>query len=148
MGGALARGLAKGSIIPTADIYVSNPSTAKLENLKAEFAEINITTDNCTAAAAADMVVLAVKPWKVEMVLAEIKPVLDYSRQAVASMVGGLGISQLTEWLDKGDGMLPATYIIIPNTAIATMSSMTFLCSARSTESMDHQLPPHSHRAA
>ena len=30
MGGALARGLAKGSLIPTQDIYVSNPSTAKL----------------------------------------------------------------------------------------------------------------------
>ncbi len=140
MGGALARGLAKGSIIPTADIYISNPSTAKLENLKAEFAEINITTDNCTAAAAADLVVLAVKPWNVEMVLAEIKPVLDYSRQAVASMVGGLGISQLTEWLDKGDGILPATYIIIPNTAIATMSSMTFIASARSTAPQDSLL--------
>lgn len=134
MGGALARGLAKGSIIATSDIYVSNPSIPKLEALKAEFEEINTTTNNCKAAALADMVVLAVKPWKVVEVLDEIKSHLDYKRQAVASMVGGLGIAQLSEWLDKGDGTLPATYLIIPNTAIATMSSMTFIASARATD--------------
>lgn len=137
MGGALARGLAKGSRIATSDIYVSNPSTAKLEALKSEFPEINTTTDNCVAASAADLVVLAVKPWKVEEVLNEIKPHVDYSRQAVASMVGGLGIAQLDKWLDKGDEVLPAAYIIIPNTAIATMSSMTFISSQRSIAEQD-----------
>ncbi len=140
MGGATARGLAKGSIVATSDIYVSNPSTPKLKALKAEFEEINTTTDNVEAASAADMVVLAVKPWKVVEVLDQIKPHLDYKRQAVASMVGGLGIAQLSEWLDKGDGILPATYLIIPNTAIATMSSMTFIASARSTEAQDKLL--------
>ena len=140
MGGALARGLAKGTLIPTSKIYVSNPSTAKLEALNREFPDINTTTDNRRAAASADIVVLAVKPWKVVEVIEELKPHLDYSRQAVASMVGGLGIAQLTEWLDKGDGKLPATYIIIPNTAIATMSSMTFISSARSTAAQDSHL--------
>lgn len=137
MGGALARGLAQGSIVPTSDIYVSNPSTAKLTALKELFPEINVTTDNCKAALSADLVVLAVKPWKVCEVLNEIKPHLDYSRQAVASMVGGLSITQLSEWLDRGCGVLPATYIIIPNTAIATMSSMTFLASARATKEQE-----------
>ena len=140
MGGALARGLAKGSIVPTSDIYVSNPSTPKIEALKAEFPEINISTDNCSVAKAADIIVLAVKPWKVEGVIAELKPHLDYSRQAVASMVGGLSIAQLSSWLDKGCDALPATYIIIPNTAIATMSSMTFISSTRSTTALDQEL--------
>lgn len=140
MGGALARGLAKGSIVATSDIYVSNPSTPKLEALKAEFEEINTTTNNCEAASVADMVVLAVKPWKVVEVLDQIKPHLDYKRQTVASMVGGLGIAQLSEWLDKGDGTLPATYLIIPNTAIATMSSMTFIASARATDAEDRDM--------
>lgn len=140
MGGALARGLAKGSLIPTSNIYVANPSTAKLDALKGEFTEINVTTDNCAATAAADVVVLAVKPWKVVEVVDQIKPAMDYTRQAVASMVGGLGIAQLSEWLDKGCGQLPATYLIIPNTAIATMSSMTFIASARSTAEADRFL--------
>jgi pyrroline-5-carboxylate reductase len=140
MGGAVARGLAQGSHIETSDIYVSNPSTAKLEALKREYPEINITTNNNEAAAAAEMIILAVKPWKVEGVLNELKPHLDYSRQAIASMVGGLGIAQLSEWLDRGNGVLPATYIIIPNTAIATLSSMTFIASSRSTEAQDAYL--------
>ena len=140
MGGALARGLAKGSLIPTSNIYVANPSTAKLDALKGEFPEINVTTDNCAATAAADVVVLAVKPWKVVEVVDQIKPAMDYTRQAVASMGGGVGIAQLSEWLDKGCGQLPATYLIIPNTAIATMSSMTFIASARSTAEADRFL--------
>lgn len=140
MGGALARGIARGERIQTSDIYVSNPSTSKLEALKREFPEINITTSNSEAVLSADMVVLAVKPWVVEKVIAELKPCFDYSRQVVASMVGGLGIEQLSEWLDKGSGSLPATYLIIPNTAIATMSSMTFIASARSTAEQDAQL--------
>lgn len=140
MGGAVARGVASGSIIATSDIYVSNPSSAKLDALKAEFPEINVTTDNCEAAAVADLIILAVKPWKVEQVIAEIKPCVEYSRQAIASMVGGLGITQLSQWLDKGDGKLPATYLIIPNTAIATKSSMTFIASAHSSENLDKDI--------
>ena len=40
MGGAIARGLAKGTIIKTEDICVSNPSQGKLDALKAEFPTI------------------------------------------------------------------------------------------------------------
>ena len=140
MGGALARGLALGTLVPTSKIYLSNPSTPKLEALKREFPEINITTDNREAARVADIVVIAVKPWKVEEVLREITPDMDYTRQAIASMVGGLGIAELSAWLDRGDGVLPATYLIIPNTAIATMSSMTFIASARATEEQENKL--------
>ena len=140
MGGAVARGLARGTKVATSKIYVSNPSTPKLEALRSEHPEINTTTNNCEAAVAADLVILAVKPWKVAEVVEEIKPHLDYSRQAVASMVGGLGTAQLSEWLDKGDGELPATYIIIPNTAIATMSSMTFIASTHTTPEQDAEL--------
>ena len=140
MGGALARGLALGTLVQTSKIYLSNPSTPKLEALKREFPEINITTDNREAARVADIVVIAVKPWKVEEVLREITPDMDYTRQAIASMVGGLGIAELSAWLDRGDGVLPATYLIIPNTAIATMSSMTFIASARATEAQENKL--------
>ena len=37
MGGAIARGLAKGTIIPAGNIIVSNPTQGKLDKLKAEF---------------------------------------------------------------------------------------------------------------
>ena len=45
MGGSIARGLAKGSLIDDSDIIVSNPSAGKLEKLKKEFPCIS-TTNN------------------------------------------------------------------------------------------------------
>ena len=40
MGGSIARGLAKGSLIADSDIIVSNPSAGKLEKLKEEFPKL------------------------------------------------------------------------------------------------------------
>ena len=68
MGGAIARGLAQGHYVKASDIIVTNPSTPKLEKLKAEFPEIH-TSSNNRDAADADVVIVAVKPWKVEEVL-------------------------------------------------------------------------------
>ena len=46
MGGAIARGLARGTIVKANEIFVANPSNGKLDALKAEFPEINVTNDN------------------------------------------------------------------------------------------------------
>ena len=46
MGGSIARGLAKGTIIPASDIIVSNPTQGKLDALKAEFPALQTTRDN------------------------------------------------------------------------------------------------------
>ena len=46
MGGAIARGLARGKKISSSHIFVSNRGNAKLEALKAEFPELNVTTNN------------------------------------------------------------------------------------------------------
>ena len=140
MGGAVARGLAKGSLVKTSDITVSNPSRGKLEVLKVEFPELNITCENSQAAAGADVVILAVKPWKIQEVIEEIKGSLDYDNQAIASMAGGIGTAQLCTYLDRGDGEYPGVYYLIPNTAIAVMSGMTFMTSVCSTPELDAQM--------
>ncbi len=41
-------------------------------------------------------------------------------------MAGGIGTAQLCTYLDRGDGEYPGVYYLIPNTAIAVMSGMTF----------------------
>lgn len=46
MGGAIAKGLAQGTVIAAGDIWVSNPSLSKLDDLKAFDSRINTTTDN------------------------------------------------------------------------------------------------------
>lgn len=140
MGSAVARGLAMGTIVETSDIVVSNPSQGKLDAIQAEFSEIEVTNDNKAAVEGADTIILAVKPWKVKEVIDEIKGGLDYACQTVISMAAGIGTAQLCEWLDKGDGVYPAVYYLIPNTAIAVMSSMTFIASSHSTPERDAQI--------
>ena len=123
MGGAIARGLAKGNKISPSHIWVSNRGNAKLEALKAEFPELNVTTDNAEAAKEADVVLLAVKPWLVEGVLKELK--IDAGRQILASVAAAIPFSQYIEWL----GTEMPVFRIIPNTAISQLESMTLIAS-------------------
>ena len=71
----------------------------------------------------------------------QLKPWLDYDRQIVASMVGGVGLKDLQDIFRKpspsqgnGEGGCPALYYLIPNTAIAVRQSMTFLSSVGATK--------------
>ena len=89
MGGAIARGLAQGHYIEASEIVVTNPSTAKLDKLKAEFPDIHTSTNN-KEAADADVVIVAVKPWKVEEVL---KPLRLRQPQILVSVAAGLSMS-------------------------------------------------------
>lgn len=135
MGGALARGLAQGTRVREEDITVSNPSPAKLEQLKEEYPKIGTTTDNCQCVAEADVVVLAVKPWKLAEVAAQLSPILDSRWQRVCSMVGGIGLDRLEELFP----FMPL-YYLIPNTAIATRQSMTFIASRHTTPQADSEM--------
>lgn len=136
MGGAIARGLA--ATAQGTDIFVSNPSVEKLNAIKRDYPVVNISTDNCAVASAADYIFLAVKPWKMEEVIAEIKPCLDYARQVVVSVAGGIGTELLDSWLAKENGALPQLYIVIPNTAITTLEGVTFVCGKRNSDASTH----------
>ena len=121
MGGAIARGLAKGTIIPADDIIVSNPGQGKLDKLKAEFPALQVTNDNREATAGADMIILAVKPWLIEAVLDE----LEISASTIiASVAAGIACGQLAAYI--GNPLQPILRLI-PNTAIGEMQSMTLI---------------------
>ena len=93
MGGSIARGLAKGSLINDSDIIVSNPSAGKLEKLKKEFPGISTTNNNLEAATGADIVILAVKPWFMEPVMRELKLKSKQILISVAAVILSSGIS-------------------------------------------------------
>lgn len=141
MGSATARGIAQGTLVPASNICISNPSMGKLEALRAEFSDIRTTQDNRECVKDADLVILAVKPWKILDVINEIKDTLDYSRTAVASMAAGISAQCISEHLEqKGQAALPPVYTIIPNTAIAIRQGMTFIAGLRRTDSWDQKL--------
>lgn len=126
MGGSLVKGLLRGSIFNADDITVADHSNQALKLFKDTGA--HLTTDNRQAAMASDIVTIVVKPWLVQAVLEDIKTVMDYNRQLVVVIAAGVTSSQINQWLSKGTGMLvPPLFLAIPNIAIATRDSMTFL---------------------
>ena len=131
MGGAIARGLAKGSIIRTEDICVSNPSQAKLDALKQEFPAMQVTSNNAEAVREADIVLLAVKPWLIEPVLKALP--LDAEKQMLVSVAAGISFAQFEEWV--GEKM--TVFRVIPNTAISQLESMTLIASHHATQEQE-----------
>lgn len=137
MGGAIARGLAQSAPEMAACITVANPSMPKLDALKADFPEMNITQSNVEAVAGADFVILAVKPWKMAGVVAQIAPHLELPRQAVVSVAGGMGTEQLSALFEQAGSPLPPLYYLIPNTAVAVRSGVTLITGVRTTPERD-----------
>jgi len=147
IGSALAFGLAQSELVRTEDICISNTHPEKLERIKAYDPNIRTTTDNRVCTKDADVVVLAVKPWKLQPLVEQLKVLLDYRKQIVCSMVGGVGLKELKELFTReevaGHESEPATpvlYYLIPNTAIAARESMTFLASTGATPEQDQAL--------
>lgn len=115
------------------ELVVSNPSRQKLEALQTEYPAVQITQSNVEAVRGADLVLLAVKPWKMEEVACELKPILDYRTQMVASVAGGVGLADLSALFRHND-MLPPLFYVMPNTAVAVRQSMTFVAAQGASE--------------
>lgn len=134
MGGAIARGLAKGSFIKEEELTVSNPSNGKLERLKAEFPRLHTTNSNQEAVMGADIIILAVKPWKVEEVLV---PLQLHRPQILVSVAAGVTFEALKHYVATDMTL----FRVIPNTAIAEGASMTLVAAHNATsEQTDLQL--------
>lgn len=128
MGGSIARGLAKGSLVDESDITVSNPHAGKLEMLKKDFPNIHTTHSNTEAATGADMIILAVKPWLIEPVLNELKP---EGKQILISVAAGISFDSLAKFVPQPE--MPM-FRLIPNTAISELESMTLIAAHHTTE--------------
>ncbi|MBQ1913117.1 MAG: pyrroline-5-carboxylate reductase [Bacteroidales bacterium] len=118
MGGAVALGL-HGSAKDIA-LTVTAAHAATLEKYAAR--GIRTSLDNVEAVREADVVILGVKPWLVQSVLAQIAPVL--SGKLLLSMAAGIPAAQMAEWLSGTD--VSAAYTVIPNLAAEIGESMTF----------------------
>lgn len=127
MGGAIARGLARGRYVNASDIIASNPSCAKLEKLKEEYPEMNVTGSNSKAVSGADIVIVAVKPWKMEEV---IKPLCLRRPQVLVSVAAGVTFEDLTRWVDSK----MTVFRMIPNTAIAISESLTLMAAYNASD--------------
>lgn len=139
IGGAIARGLAKGNKLKASDITCTAHSQETLDKIKADNPDFILSRDNVTAVQGADIIIIAVKPWRVEEVLDQIKGVLNYDKQMIVSVAAGITFEQLNNFLTKNTGFddclaTPTLFRIMPNTAIEVLSSMTFVAAFNATE--------------
>ena len=140
IGGAIAGGLAAGSLIKASDITVADCSSAALEKIKGYNAQIQTSQDNASAVKGADLVILAVKPWLAEEVIATFREQMDFSRQMMASVVAGLVFDKLKTMLACGKSSAPVLFRLIPNTAIQMRTSVTFIARDGASESQQQTM--------
>lgn len=118
MGSAIVKGLVKSNFVPLSNIYASARKEDTLQKMDA----LGVTTFRCNVEAVrnADVVLLAVKPYHIEGVINEIKPVLTEDK-ILLSIVAGVGLKVLDEMVGKE---IPI-FRVMPNTAIAIQESLT-----------------------
>ncbi len=119
IGSAIVCGLANSSSIKNNDLYVSDLSQTRLQELKNNHQEINTTISNIDLVQQSDIIILAVKPWIIDSIINEIKQYIDYKKQLIVSVAAGIDFAQLSKLFHDEEKQLPALFRMIPNTAIA-----------------------------
>jgi pyrroline-5-carboxylate reductase len=130
MGGAVAAGLAKSTLVQSEDIICTARTQTTLDKIKAVDPEIAVTNDNAYAAKEADIIILAVKPWLMKEVIEDIRENLDPLNQIFVSVAAGVSLAELSNWIYPSSPSSVSVFRAIPNTAAAVLSSMTFIASA------------------
>ena len=130
MGGAIARGLSKGTIVQAGNIRVSDVSADHLQALQTFAPEISISRTNAEIIKDADIIILAVKPWLVETVAKEIEHKIDYKKQIIVSIAAGVDFEKLSELFDTEASI----FRVIPNTAIDILESVTTIAAQKATK--------------
>lgn len=127
MGGAIIRGMLSREIREPASITITDPRKEILAELAEQFPGIKTETAN-TAAAAADILILAVKPQVYETVISGIKDSISPDT-IVVSIAAGLTTEKVGAWFGGNVKVVRC----MPNTPALVFEGMTALCPGSST---------------
>jgi len=133
-GGNMARALITGLLKKhwqAADLCVVEPDSAKRHQLEADFGIA--TSDQLPSAAAADVVVLAVKPQQMRDVAIFLGSLL--SHQLVVSIAAGIRCADLIRWL----GNYGAVVRVMPNTPAQVQAGVSALYAAEKVSAVQQQ---------
>lgn len=125
MGGAIARGLSRGTLVSANKIFVSDVSEAHLTALKDFSPEISVSSSNKEIIEDASIIIIAVKPWLMEVIAKEIAHKIDYKKQIIVSIAAGVDFDHLAELFDTD----ATIFRVIPNTAIDVLQSVSTISS-------------------
>ncbi len=134
LGLAIADGLKRAGFLTGRKLILTRRNIRGLESWKSE--NIEITTNNKDAVAAADIILLCVQPHQVEAVLKEVRPVLEQDRHILVSVITAVGINQLSTYAGNNFPIIRA----MPNTAISVRESMTCMAHNGVAESVQTEV--------
>ena len=127
IGRAVAEGLVKGNFIENNQLTVTRRDLSALSDLKES--GVKVTTDNTKAVQESQYIIIAVKPYKVEEVLNQVKVHLT-TDHILVSLASGVSVNKLKEVVD-----LKIPYFrAMPNTAAEIGDSLTCICAEGETE--------------
>lgn len=133
MGGAIARGLSKGTLLSSKNIRVSDVSEANLKAMEMFNPEIVTSNSNLEIVEGADIIMLAVKPWLVEVIAEEIEHKIDYKKQIIISIAAGVDFAKLADLFDADATM----FRVIPNTGIDVLQSVSTISSFKASKEQE-----------
>jgi pyrroline-5-carboxylate reductase len=119
LGTAIAEGLIQSRFTQPSEIIVTKRNPTTLLQLQQQ--GVVVTDSNETALALADLIILAVKPFQVSDILADLKEKLIPERHVLVSVITGVTIDDILEMTGQKIAVVRA----MPNTAIAIQESMT-----------------------
>lgn len=121
MAKAIIEGLLAAGKVAPADIYIHSAHAANYESYAAEKG-LTACKDNTAVALEADYVFLAVKPLTAGEVLREIADYLVEAKPVVVSMVSGVSLAELTDFIGAPEVEVVR---IMPNVNVAISEGMT-----------------------
>jgi pyrroline-5-carboxylate reductase len=122
LGTAIAKGLIQSEFVAPQNITITKRNIQTLVGLGA--VGVHVTSDNKSAIATADVIILAIKPFQVKEVLEEIA-VHVQPQQIFISVVTGISLDELKSIIKIPVSLFRA----MPNTAIAIQQSITCISS-------------------
>jgi pyrroline-5-carboxylate reductase len=122
LGKSILNGLVDDKDYPSKNIIATKRSLDAIKSYEEK--GVRITTDNVWAVGESDVIIVAVKPYKVLSVMNGIKAHLNPEKHVVVSLATNVNLSQLQEVLPEN---LPV-YRAMPNTAADVKQSVTSIC--------------------
>ena len=122
LGSSIAEGLISSGFCTPAQITITKRNLSPVQHLAAM--GVVTSNDNKSAVKDANYVILAVKPFQIKDIVADIKPNLVAGKQTIISVATGVWIKDMEEMLSADFALFRA----MPNTAIAIQQSMTCIC--------------------
>nr|WP_246629234.1 pyrroline-5-carboxylate reductase [Mesobacillus maritimus] len=122
MAKAMIGGLVTSGNVRVENMYVSNRSLPKLEEVKRQY-EIQVTQDNTEVARQCEIIFLAVKPYQYASVIEEIKEFVDHNA-IIIMIAAGQTIDQNEQRFGRRMKMVRT----MPNTPVLVGEGMTGVC--------------------